>query len=314
MSSIEVTPHKITEKDILKDSIRELIVGSISGAIGKIVEFPFDTVKVRLQYSQSLEKPLFKGTFDCILQTFQKEGVVGFYKGLISPLIGASAEVSCLFFSYRLSQDFILWYRNADSDKEQVGIVGKLGCGMFSGIITSFVLTPIELIKCKMQVDNLKLNNNKTSSSVFDFTKQIYKNDGLKGLWKGQTTTLIREAGGSCAWFGAYEYTLDTFKNYRTKGVASDTPYEHKAWELLIAGSMAGVGYNASLFPVDTVKNILQTSDGNEKSISSVTKHIWKTKGIKGFYSGIGVTLFKTIPASAIMFYAYEKLKKVVLV
>lgn len=58
---------------------------------GKLIEYPFDTVKVclcsvfadkkvRLQ-TQSDVKPLqFRGPLDCFRQTFHNEGLLGFYK------------------------------------------------------------------------------------------------------------------------------------------------------------------------------------------------------------------------------------------
>jgi len=58
---------------------------------GKLIEYPFDTVKVplhvlrlliqvRLQ-TQSDVKPLqFRGPLDCFRQTFYNEGFLGFYR------------------------------------------------------------------------------------------------------------------------------------------------------------------------------------------------------------------------------------------
>lgn len=46
----------------------------------------FDTLKVRLQTSSDRR---FKGPLDCVLQTVQKEGVKGLYKGMSLPLVGA---------------------------------------------------------------------------------------------------------------------------------------------------------------------------------------------------------------------------------
>jgi len=50
----------------------------MAGVAGKFVEFPFDTVKVRLQ-TQPLDVPIFKGPFDCFRQTIRNEGFLGLY-------------------------------------------------------------------------------------------------------------------------------------------------------------------------------------------------------------------------------------------
>ena len=49
----------------------------MAGIAGKIVEYPFDTIKVRLQ-CQPLNA--VKGPIDCIRQGLQEEGFRGLYK------------------------------------------------------------------------------------------------------------------------------------------------------------------------------------------------------------------------------------------
>lgn len=297
------------ERNILKDSLREIFLGSVSGACGKLVEFPFDTIKVRLQYSQSLPKPLFTSTFDAIKKTYHNEGIVkGFYKGLRVPIMGAAMEVSCLFFSYNLAQDLMKLYKGKLLT-DDLKVSEKLLCGAFSGVCTSFVLTPIELVKCKFQVENLKSLTNvgqKTvSKTIPQITSEIFKHQGFKGLWKGHLATMLRECGGSMAWFGNYEFVIEYFAN-------GETNYKPKIHELMIAGAGAGIGYHCTLFPADTVKSILQTNDQKGLTFMKVVKQIYRTKGILGFYSGMGITLFKSIPTSAMMFIAYEKMKELI--
>lgn len=65
----------LNKKLILK--INVYVYQQLSGIAGKIVEFPFDTVKVRLQTSTN---DTFNGTFDCIVKTYKNEGFLGFYK------------------------------------------------------------------------------------------------------------------------------------------------------------------------------------------------------------------------------------------
>jgi ornithine carrier protein len=46
---------------------------------GKLIEYPFDTVKTRLQ-SQPPEYKLFKGPLDCFRQTLNHEGFLGLFR------------------------------------------------------------------------------------------------------------------------------------------------------------------------------------------------------------------------------------------
>jgi ornithine carrier protein len=68
--------------------------------VGKVVEFPFDTVKVRLQ-SQPDHLPLrYLGPIDCFRKSFYDDGGIrSLYRGISAPLMGAALEASSLFFS-----------------------------------------------------------------------------------------------------------------------------------------------------------------------------------------------------------------------
>jgi ornithine carrier protein len=92
-----------------KEAIQEVTFGSIAGIVGKIVEFPFDTVKVRLQ-SQANTVPLqYTGPLDCFKQSIQKDGLRGLYRGISAPLFGAAVETSSLFFSVSCCNIKCLW-------------------------------------------------------------------------------------------------------------------------------------------------------------------------------------------------------------
>lgn len=161
-----------------------------------------------------------------------------------------------------------------------------------AGSCASFVLTPVELVKCKMQVQNIMPSSSSStpikSPGPITITRQILKRDGFKGLWLGQTGTFIRETGGSAAWFVAFELGVSYFlsrreargqrppsssvSNVQTNSggevlgeIKRERDYLIKAdlaaWELMLSGAIAGVTYNVMLFPADCIKSAVQTED-----------------------------------------------------
>lgn len=81
------------------EAVKDILYGSTAGVVGKFMEYPFDTVKVRLQ-SQPDGLPLrYKGPVDCFRQSWSENGVAGLYRGISAPLVGAAVETSSLFFS-----------------------------------------------------------------------------------------------------------------------------------------------------------------------------------------------------------------------
>lgn len=88
---------KASEK--AQEALKDIVFGSTAGIAGKFVEYPFDTVKVRLQ-SQPDHLPLrYAGPVDCFRQSFRQDGFLGIYRGISAPLVGAAIETSSLFFS-----------------------------------------------------------------------------------------------------------------------------------------------------------------------------------------------------------------------
>jgi hypothetical protein len=102
------TPHDISSTEPVlnqgKEAVRalkDITFGSIAGIAGKYIEYPFDTVKVRLQ-SQPDHLPLqYAGPLDCFKKSLQRDGFLGLYRGISAPLFGAAVETSSLFFSVR---------------------------------------------------------------------------------------------------------------------------------------------------------------------------------------------------------------------
>jgi len=84
-----------------KEALKDAAFGSISGIVGKFIEYPFDTVKVRLQSQPDRLPPLYTGPLDCFKQALRRDGFIGLYRGISAPLVGAAVETSGLFFSVR---------------------------------------------------------------------------------------------------------------------------------------------------------------------------------------------------------------------
>lgn len=301
------------------NALKDVVFGSLAGMAGKYVEYPFDTVKVRLQ-SQPDNKPLrYTGPLDCFRQSLRRDGFLGLYRGISAPLFGAAVETSSLFFSYRLAQDALqsTVYKTTDP----LPLHALLGCGAFSGAFTSLLLTPIELIKCKMQVPV------ETSPGVFARQKplsliaSVYRHYGISGFWHGQMGTLIRETGGSAAWFGTYESVTLAFKKLQQKIKLGKMEIQAETslpvYQQMFAGALAGMSYNFLFYPADTIKSRMQTEavaallpGQRPKTFWSVGAALWRQHGLKGMYRGCGITCARSAPSSALIFSIYEYLKK----
>lgn len=215
------------------------------------------------------------------------------------PVAGAMAENATLFVVFNQSQAFLARYSPpppaALDAPPRLAITNMLISAALAGAAASFVLTPVELVKCKMQVQAIvasdallasaastvgyaaagkvpvapgeAISKSVKSPGPIAITRAILAADGLKGLWLGQTGTFIRETGGSAAWFTTFE-VLISYHLHRRHARGERGPGERvvrkgdlTAWELMSSGAAAGVIYNTVLFPADCIKSTIQTED-----------------------------------------------------
>lgn len=132
--------------------------------------------------------------------------------------------------------------------------------------------------------------------------------------------TLLRETGGSAAWFGSYESVSAFFRARQAKasalvnadvGEKIDLPIHQQ----MLAGAAAGMAYNFAFFPADTIKSRLQTEEIGiagakaQEGFWDTGMAIWRQHGLRGLYRGCGITVARSAPSSALIFTLYETLK-----
>lgn len=185
-----------------------------------------------------------------------------------------------------------------------------ISAGAISGAFTSLLLTPIELIKCKMQVPATSSAHTTKPPGPLALMAAVYRQHGLAGFWHGQLGTLIRETGGSAAWFGSFEGVSLAFRGARPDTVPPDAPLPIS--QQLLAGAAAGMSYNFLFYPADTIKSRMQTEEvgrAARQTFTAVGRELWRDQGIRGLYRGCGITVFRSAPSSAFIFTIYEGLK-----
>ncbi|CAE6405647.1 unnamed protein product [Rhizoctonia solani] len=299
-------------------ALKDIAYGSAAGMVSKVFEHPFDLCKVRLQAQVLDTTARFAGPIDCLYKTWKFEGIRGLYRGLPMPIVGAMAENASLFLAYNKIQDTLLQYSHfRPSTNHKVTLDGIAIAGGGAGTVASFLLTPIELIKCKMQVQMIAAEARaapvlgaagagapmtaalpRPSFSQLEgpvsLVASVIKSHGVRGLWLGHTGTMIRETGGGAAWF--------TTKEAICRWLAPD-PRDLALHQSAFADSIKSA--------VQTEEELRPRAPGQPRpTFLGTARAIWKAQGVKGFYAGMGVTVARAIPSSAIIFVTYDGLVK----
>uniref|UniRef100_A0A182RMX5 Mitochondrial ornithine transporter n=1 Tax=Anopheles funestus TaxID=62324 RepID=A0A182RMX5_ANOFN len=294
--------HSKGETNSLKTGVIDFTAGCVGGVALVYVSQPMDTVKVKMQTFPEL----YKGLVNCTVLTFKRDGIVrGLYAGTLPAVVANVAENSVLFAAYGACQRAVGTVMHKPSIAE-LSTLENATAGFLAAFFSSFTLCPTELIKCKLQALRETAGTDgkrRPTVSSYALASQILRTEGIAGMFRGLTSTFAREMPGYFFFFGGYEHTREFFTR---PGQSKD---DIGPLRTMVAGAVGGVALWTVIFPADVIKSRIQVHS-MRASMTQVGLDIFRKEGVLAFYNGLLPTIVRTIPATAVLFVAYEYTKK----
>ncbi|TRY58168.1 hypothetical protein DNTS_007129 [Danionella cerebrum] len=279
--------------------VKNFIAGGLGGVCLVSVGHPLDTVKVRLQTQPKPlpgGSPLYAGTFDCFRKTLAREGMRGLYKGMAAPVAGVTPMFAVCFFGFGLGKKL-----QQKSPEDALTYPQLFAAGMLSGVFTTSIMAPGERIKCLLQIQAAAGGQPKYAGPM-DCGKQLYRQNGIRGLYKGTALTLMRDVPAS----GMYFMTYERLKNALTP--EGKSPSELSVPSVLFAGGMAGICNWAVATPPDVLKSRFQTAPEGRypNGFRDVLRELIREEGVRSLYKGFSAVMLRAFPANAACFLGFE--------
>ncbi|KPM44748.1 hypothetical protein AK830_g1799 [Neonectria ditissima] len=166
------------------------IAGIMAGCTVSFIAAPVEHVKARLQIQYAANKAdrLYAGPIDCLRKIYAHHGVRGVYHGLSATLLFRG-----FFFCWWGSYDLLSRYfrRNTDLSAPAVNFwAGGLSAQVFW--LTSY---PSDVVKQRIMTDPLGggLNDGVRKFPRWkDAVAAVYRENGLKGYWRGFVPCFLR--------------------------------------------------------------------------------------------------------------------------
>ncbi|KAJ9583562.1 hypothetical protein L9F63_022096, partial [Diploptera punctata] len=256
-----------------------LAPGGIAGLTVDVTLFPLDTLKTRLQSPCG-----FKAS----------GGFKNLYKGVGIAAIGSIPTASLFFCVYNTLKSTM---------EENMEIKYRpfihMSCASLAEVGSCMLKVPIEIVKQRQQASKIKL-------SPIHICRKAIELEGYLGLYRGFTTTVLREIPFALIQFTTWEWMKQEWRSYSKKdiGVA----------EVAVFGALSGGIAAGTTTPLDVAKTRIMlaeklngSTNGSEKlRTSMMIASIFREKGVRGLFIGfIPRTLWMTL-GGAIFFGAYQ--------
>ncbi|VDM75525.1 unnamed protein product [Strongylus vulgaris] len=171
------------------------------------ITFPTEYVKTQLQLDERSAKPKFKGIFDCVKQTVQGHGVFGLYRGLSILIYGSIPKSAFRFGTFEYLKGKV------KDDRGNLTPFQRLFCGLGAGLSEAvFAVTPMETVKVKFIHDQAQ--EKPRFRGFIHGISCIIKDDGIGGIYKGVTATMVKQGSNQAMRF----FVMETLKDWYRGG------------------------------------------------------------------------------------------------
>ncbi|KAI1749853.1 mitochondrial phosphate carrier protein [Xylaria castorea] len=162
---------------------------------------------------------------------------------------------------------------------------------------THAILTPIDIVKTRIQVDPLAYNR-----GISGGLRQVVVGEGAGALATGLGPTVAGYFLQGALKFGGYEF----LKTRAIDALGYETASNNRYAIYLGASAMAEVAGDIVLCPFEAVRIRLVSQPGFGRGIWDGFAGIIREEGVRGLYSGLSPIMLKQVPYTMATFVVYE--------
>ncbi|XP_077402665.1 brain mitochondrial carrier protein 1 isoform X3 [Vanacampus margaritifer] len=302
---------------------KPFIYGGMASIVAEFGTFPIDLTKTRLQVQGQSQytEVRYRGMFHALFRIGKEEGIRALYSGISPALLRQASYGTIKIGTYNsLKRLFV-------SHPEDETMVINVFCGVVSGVLSSSLANPTDVLKIRMQAQGSLLQGSMMSNFI-----NIYQTEGTKGLWRVSERAPIRKplkpfsklklclcvpqgviptAQRAAIVVGVELPVYDiTKKHLLRSGVMGDTILTH-----FISSFTCGLAGALASNPVDVVRTRMM----NQRVLSGAPMYkgtldgvmqTWRNEGFFALYKGFWPNWLRLGPWNIIFFITFEQLKK----
>ncbi|XP_054166711.1 probable mitochondrial glutathione transporter SLC25A40 [Oppia nitens] len=208
--------------------------------------------------------------------------------------------------------------------------VQRLMSSCIGATVTALCVTPLDVVKTRIQAQQKEslMNNNQSSvrqsttntrpigsaggvgngrqfGQTFKMFIKMSRTEGLTSLWSGLPPTLAMVIPGMGVYFTSY----DLFRVHLNKQFGYINRYQ-PLWVPIVAGSVARTLAAVIISPLEMIKTKMQSQLFTYGELALALRHMIRVQGYRSLWTGITATILRDAPFSSIYWAVYETMKQ----
>ena len=265
------------------------VFGGIGGILSRTLTAPLEKVKIQAQTSSAPVHIIKELSI-----TYRQVGFRGLFAGNMANCIRVFPYTGIVTICY------LNGLKRFASDDELEDCYEPIirGCiAACSGFIGQVFTYPIDVVRTKITVNMNVSSIGKSNSTILGSFREIWKVDGIRGLYKGFVPTIAAVG----PFLACQMVSADACKGYCSeKGIEVTTPV------MMTISALAGVSAQTVVYPLDVLRRRMQITSTHASSniVNDTTwlamRNIVRKEGFKSLFNGILPTYLKVLPAVVI--------------
>ncbi|KAI9143906.1 mitochondrial FAD carrier protein [Paraphysoderma sedebokerense] len=294
-------------------AIDQAVAGFTAGAVSTVILHPLDLVKTRYQVDTTTKYPklTFTRTLKNLKQIFVRHGVRGLYQGLEPNFVGATVSWGMYFWWYSIIKSRRLKAnQEVDPSASNLAPSEHLIAAAQAGALTSVFTNPIWLVKTRMCIQSAEAPKYRSLAGAL---KQIYREEGIRGLYRGFVPQLFGVSHGAIQ-FMVYEEMKKNSAEWKSQNGGTSWLLLGPTAEYIIMAASSKLVATCSTYPYQVIKSRLQDHRGLTRydGVLDTIQKIYRNESIFGFYKGLGANVIRVMPGTCITFAVYGSLTLIV--
>ncbi|KAI1810570.1 mitochondrial dicarboxylate carrier protein [Poronia punctata] len=200
----------IPEEHRLPHAIESFLSGATAGATATATTYPLDLLRTR--FAAQGNDRVYASLRRAVWQIHHDEGMKGFFRGLAPGLAQIVPLMGTFFAIYETA-------RLPLGEMKLPWGSGDATAGVIASVIAKTAVFPLDLVRKRIQVQGPTRSqyihkNIPEYRGTISSIQQIVKKEGMRGLYRGLTVSLLKAAPASAVTMWTYERILNLLVSY----------------------------------------------------------------------------------------------------